>query len=193
MQICIKVLIDNTTNSKDRECIRDACEQLSNLYPQFFKITIAQNGFDFSPYIAKPEKPIESFSKVLLGEYLLEDMIKIGRYDIEISMVSLPLVYSEKKFIPISMFCYDDEEKKASIAISVDVLRSPMKEEYAKNILVQMENQLGLLITGRNCENKRCPDCFQSNIAEISYCQKELCTNCIELLSRRIPMQFTYS
>jgi hypothetical protein len=186
----VEVLLHKDLTPYDEVCILEACRKINDIYPQLFNFKCTISDLGLNAYAVSQQSVSESMPRILFAEPLLEDIMEKRGNDIEILMIATPILYTEKQIMPIAMFCYDSEQKKASVAISVDILRSSNKNEYIKNILVYLEHEIGEVITGVHCKNQKCPLRFQIDVNETKKTNEKFCGKCYRLILKNLDSKF---
>jgi len=189
-RVTIGFLLREGLSNYETECIRRACRKFEDLYGELFTITYKCSQIDLNEkYVIRRNGP--NGNKVyVLGEPLLEDIIETSAYDVAFLFINIPMIFINKQILPISMFCYDSDTKKASAVVSVDILHSSLIEEYVKNILVNIEHEIGEIILGRHCKNKICPLHFHRTVSDMRFSSAKYCEKCYQEIVKKIGKKF---
>ena len=189
-RVTIGFLLREGLSNYETECIRRACRKFEDLYGELFAITYKCSQIDLNEkYVIRRNGP--NGNKVyVLGEPLLEDIIETSAYDVAFLFINIPVIFINKQILPISMFCYDSDTKKASAVVSVDILHSSLIEEYVKNILVNIEHEIGEIILGRHCKNKICPLHFHRTVSDMRFSSAKYCEKCYQEIVKKIGKKF---
>ncbi|MDR0797419.1 MAG: hypothetical protein LBE70_01680 [Nitrososphaerota archaeon] len=96
----------------DKERIVTACQRLGKAFNNYIKITFKESTLDLNSFdILKTPVTVNS-QRMLHDESLLEEMVETSAVNIESLALTRPILYKEKWFMPIAMFCYDNYQKK---------------------------------------------------------------------------------
>jgi len=189
--INIKIKIYKDLNNYDRKCIKLACEKFCQNYSNLFNLILEDHNDDLNLYHCFPKLGFLNKTQVCVrGENLLMDLAKFEKIDIIVLLINIPIFYEEKQIMPFAMFYYDEKKKTGSVLISVDILFSPKKREYIKNILVNLEHEIGEMLVGEHCSNRECPLYFHHDVSEIRYSSTRYCSVCFNKILKNLNNKF---
>lgn len=191
-KINIAIVFHRDLDHYEKECIYEACSKLKNTYSNIFNIVKKDCGIHLDKYYFFPELRSSGRQLCLMGKPLLEHIMKVYGEDITVLLVDIPVAFVDKETIPIAMFYYDLEKKKASAIISIDILYSSRKEDYIKNILVNLEHEIGEIITSEHCKNRQCPVYFHRNTSEMKLSRTMYCDKCYQKILDNLTVKFKH-
>ncbi len=188
-RLSVEILFHQNLKLYDKDCVCEASKKFEEKYGDLFDVTIACANIDLSKYYVFEKGKIHD--KYVLGESLTEDIVGRSRTDITLLLIDLPIIFAGRGILPIAMFCYDPDIKRASAIISADILHSADEESCTKNILVYIEHEIGEIVVGGHCENEECPLHFHPSVSDIRLSKEEYCEKCYRKILKNLNEKFS--